>query len=194
MSEETRQRIIEAGAELIHRQGFTGTGLKEILDAAGVPKGSFYHYFKSKEAFGLAVIDHFASRFGHLFHSIARNTELSPLTRLNTFFARLEDMFIRQGCARGCPIGNLAQEMGGLSEPFQERLRAVLDTMAAGFTDLIREGQSAGEVRNDIDPVETGYFMVSSWHGALIRMKLTRSLEPLALCHRVFAELLQQRC
>ncbi|UZP66118.1 TetR/AcrR family transcriptional regulator [Desulfovibrio mangrovi] len=193
MSEETRQRIIEAGADLINRQGFNGTGLKEILDAAGVPKGSFYHYFKSKEAFGLAVVDYFAARFGNMFREVVADTSLSPLSRLNTILAIVEERFEKQECRQGCPIGNLAQEMGGLSDQFQVHLRQVIDRMAAAFGDLIRQGQEQGEVRPDLDPVETAYFIVSSWHGALIRMKVTRSLEPLKLCHRFFDDLLRIR-
>lgn len=193
MSEETRQRIIEAGADLINRQGFNGTGLKEILDAAGVPKGSFYHYFKSKEAFGLAVVDHFAAKFGGIFRTVAADTSLSPASRLNKFFAIIEAHLENQQCRQGCPIGNLAQEMGGLSDQFQVHLRLVIDRMAAAFSDLIRQGQELGEVRPDLDPVETAYFIISSWHGALIRMKVTRSLEPLKLCHRFFDDLLRIR-
>lgn len=193
MSEETRQRIIEAGAELIHRQGFTGTGLKEILEAAGVPKGSFYHYFKSKEAFGLAVVDHFSASLGQIFLPIARDTSRSAFTRIQTILTTFEDYFRQHGCTRGCPIGNLAQEMGGLSEPFQQHLRAAMDRMAKGFEHLIRQGQEAGEMRADLDPAETAYFLVSCWHGAIIRMKVTRSMEPLTLCRRFFSEILLSR-
>lgn len=193
MSEDTRLRIIEAGADLIHRQGFTATGLKEILDAAGVPKGSFYHYFKSKEAFGLAVVEHFATRFGNRFQEFATDTSLSPLTRFNRFLASVEARFEEQGCRCGCPIGNLAQEMAGLSVPFQLQLRQVMDRMANGFAELIRQGQEQGEVRTDLNPLETAYFMISGWHGALIRMKVTRSLEPIRLCHHFFDDLLRTR-
>ncbi|GFM37921.1 TetR/AcrR family transcriptional regulator [Desulfovibrio psychrotolerans] len=193
MSEETRQRIIETGAELIHRQGFTGTGLKEILEAAGVPKGSFYHYFKSKEAFGLAVVDHFSASFGQIFLRIARDTSLSAFTRIQTILSTFEDYFRQHGCTRGCPIGNLAQEMGGLSEPFQQHLRAAMDRMAKGFEHLIRQGQETGEIRADLDPAETAYFLVSCWHGAIIRMKVTRSADPLILCRRFFSEILLSR-
>jgi TetR/AcrR family transcriptional repressor of nem operon len=193
MSEETRQRIIEAGAELIHLQGFSATGLKEILDLAGVPKGSFYHYFKSKEAFGLAVVEHFAARFGVLFKNIAEDESLSPLTRLNTFLAAVEERFEQEGCRKGCPIGNLAQEMGGLSDPFRMHLQQVIDRMAEGFASLIRMGQKQGEARTDLDPLETAYFMISGWHGALIRMKVIRSTEPIKLCHRFFDEMLRVR-
>ncbi len=193
MSMDTRERIIEAGADLIHRQGFNATGLKEILDAAGVPKGSFYHYFKSKEAFGLAVVEHFATRFGAKFREAAADTSLSPLGRLNRFLTTIEALFEQQGCTRGCPIGNLSQEMGGLSETFQQSLKQVTDRTAGGFAKLIKLGQEQGEVRPDLDPVETAYFMIASWQGALIRMKVTRSLEPLRLCHRFFDDLLKTR-
>lgn len=97
MSTETKERIIARGAELIHRQGFNNTGIKEILDAAEVPKGSFYFYFKNKEDFGLAVIDHYRSMFREMNAGLLTSTEGTPLERLEFFSAHLKSILLSRG-------------------------------------------------------------------------------------------------
>lgn len=188
MSNDTRQNIIEAGAEIIHRKGFLGTGLKEILDAAGVPKGSFYHYFKSKDDFGLAVIDHFDEYFGNIARNIFEDDSLSPLQRLDKFLTTFEGFLASNDYSLGCPIGNLSQEMADLSEPFQRRLDQSFTRMSKEFAALIEAGQQAGEIKPELDPMDTAYFLIATWHGAMIRMKATRSGEPLTLCKRMLID------
>lgn len=179
MGEETRQRIIEAGAELVHRQGFNNTGLKDILKASGVPKGSFYFYFANKEAFGIELIEHYGAGFRALVQPIMQNPGLSPLARLRAVFDIAHAAFAAQGYARGCPIGNLAQEMGDLSEPFRTSLGEALDRMTGFFAALLAQAREAGEVPADLDAEEAAVFLVSAWHGAIIRMKITKDGAPL---------------
>jgi len=179
MKENTKIRILEVGAEIIHLKGFNHAGIQEILDIAKVPKGSFYNYFKSKEDFGLQVIDYFVTQFSLLTEEIRTDPSLSPLGKIRQIFQQFVSFFESKDYAYGCPIGNLSQEMGDLSPDFREKLKDAIDSIADMYFRLLREAQRAGEIPESIEPRETAYFIVSSWHGALIRMKVEKSSEPL---------------
>ena len=179
MKEDAKNRILEIGAEIIHLKGFNHTGIQEILNAAGVPKGSFYNYFKNKEDFGLQVIDHFVSHFEILAGSILKDVSLSPLTRIRGILEGFIDFYRSKDFAYGCPIGNLSQEMGDLSPAFQEKLKGAMDSMVEIYARLVEEAQRAGEVSPLLDVKEAAHFLVSSWHGALIHMKIEKGPQPL---------------
>jgi TetR/AcrR family transcriptional repressor of nem operon len=179
MKPMTKDRILAAGAQIIHLKGYNNTGIQEILDSAGIPKGSFYNYFKSKEDFGLQVIDYYVEYFARLAAGILEDGSLSPLERIRRILDWFIGFFRSKDYAYGCPIGNLAQEMGDLSPTFQARLRAAVESMASNYAKVIEEAKAAGEVGGGLDARETAGFIVSSWHGALIHMKVMKSSEPL---------------
>jgi len=179
MKRDTRQEIIEAAARLIHKQGYTATGIKEIVEAAKVPKGSFYFYFPSKEALGLALVEHYCDSIRGGWEPVLTDRSLPPLERLRRLFlARLktrEDA----GYALGCPIGGLAQEMSALSAPLRERLRQALDGLTAMVRGLLEEAAQAGQLPPRLDPAATAAFIVDAWEGALLRMKADSGPEAL---------------
>jgi TetR/AcrR family transcriptional repressor of nem operon len=181
----TKNRILQVGAEIIHLKGFNHTGIKEILDAAGVPKGSFYNHFRSKEDFGLQIIDYFVSYFSLITNGIITDPSLSPLEKIGKILEQFTSFFESKDYAYGCPIGNLSQEMGDLSPAFREKLKGAIDSIADMYSDLLRKAQAAEEISGSLDVKDTGYFIVSSWHGALIRMKVEKSSESLEN-HRKF--------
>lgn len=180
--DDTRQRLIEAGAEFMHRQGYAGTGIQQVLDACGVPKGSFYHYFKSKEDFALAVVDFHAGRMGAGARALFADPARAPLERLQHFFAYFLGCFADRTHPlgqSGCPIGNLVQELAAASPVFQQRLDAVLCGLEQCMADLLREARAAGEISARLDPEETARFISSSWEGAILRAKATGDATPL---------------
>ena len=175
----TKQKILEAGAAIIHQKGFNYTGLQEILSAAGMPKGSFYNHFKSKEDFGLQVIDFFSDYFDQYSRDILEDRTRSPLSRLENLLDRFMDFFISKDYTCGCPVGNMAQELGDLSPVFLYLFSKALDKMVDKYTMMLSEAQAAGEISKDLEVKEAANFIVAGWHGALIRMKVTKSIEPL---------------
>lgn len=179
MSLNTRDRIIETGAEIIHRKGFNHTGIQEILTAAGVPKGSFYNYFRSKNDFGLQIIDYFSAHFKQIASQTLEDTSISPLNRIYEFLTAFMTHFQSQNYAGGCPIGNLAQEMGDLSPEFRIKLKDSLDMMIAAYSRLLSAAQQDGKISKSLDIKDTASFIVAGWHGAIIQMKLAKSLTPL---------------
>lgn len=189
--ENTRKKILEAAAELVHRKGFNHTGLKEILEASGVPKGSFYFFFKSKEDFGLALVDHYAEGMAEVAMSCFEDESKSPIDRLRSFFQWAYARFEAEGCEKGCPIGNLCQEMSDLSPVFREKLESVMERMVMGVAEILHQAKEVGELPEHLDPQETARFITSSWEGALLTMKVVKSLDPLDLFDRfIFGEIL----
>ena len=181
---ETKARIIEAGARIIHKKGFNNTGIQEILDAAKVPKGSFYFYFKNKEDFGLQLIDYFERYFTEMVSGLINDKTMKPLERFDRILSTFQQYFESTEFQYGCPIGNLAQEMGDLNQPFRDRLKHSIDAMAAVLEELLAEAVAAGDISGNIEPKTAAHFIVSSWHGALMHMKVYKSPEPLEIQKR----------
>jgi TetR/AcrR family transcriptional repressor of nem operon len=176
---DTKEKILQIGSDLIHRKGFHYTGLQEILQAAGVPKGSFYNYFKSKEDFGLQVIDYFVHYFDTVTKDHLEDRSIPPLKRIEKILDFFMEYFKSEEFTRGCPVGNLSQEMADISPAFRHRLKNAIDAMVGAYAKVLIEAQIKGDIPEDLDVREAAYFIVSSWHGALIRMKIEKSADSL---------------
>lgn len=176
---ETREHIIRTGAELIARNGFGATGINKVLAAAGVPKGSFYHYFKSKNDFGLAVIDAYASETERRMDATLADRKRPPLERLHAYLHASQGDMQECDYSRGCLIGNLGQELAAQNEVFRARLDEVLNGWERRFADCIAEAQAAGTIDSEIEPREAAAFLLAGWQGALLRAKTARSVQPL---------------
>lgn len=179
MRSDTKLRILEKGAEIIHLKGYHHTGIQEILRETGVPKGSFYNYFKSKEDFGLQVVGFFMGMFSGMIKDILDSESLTPLEKVEGILDRFIEIFQSRNFSHGCPIGNLSQEMGDLSPAFRARLKEAFEFMADIYSDLILKAQAQDEVPESIDGRKAAYFIVTSWHGALGHMKILKRIEPL---------------
>jgi TetR/AcrR family transcriptional repressor of nem operon len=190
MKEDTRTRLIATGAKLVHEKGFNHTGVQEILQVSGVPKGSFYFYFRSKEEFGIAVVDFFSQFIAARMDEHLQDVSIPHVLRLKGFFDAMMEYFRHESCSRGCPIGNLAQELADLNDTFREKLKQALDAMEARLVACLQAALEANELANDIDPDEAAAFMLNSWEGALTRMKTEKSLKPLVVFDKMIFEFL----
>jgi TetR/AcrR family transcriptional repressor of nem operon len=179
MRTDTREHILTCGGEIVHHKGFAATGLQEILQAAGVPKGSFYFYFTSKEEFGLALVDHFQTLYAEQVRPILKNENLPPLERLAQFFLWFRDHFAREGFIKGCPIGNLIQELGDINPAFREKLNTAMESLIRVVASQLKQAEARGELPSHLSPDTTARFIISAWQGALIRMKAAAGPEPL---------------
>jgi TetR/AcrR family transcriptional regulator, transcriptional repressor for nem operon len=166
----TKAVLVDAGTRLILEQGYHQTGIQDVLQAAGVPKGSFYYYFPSKEAFAREVIAQFAAAY------LARLEQ-----RLRRHHEDLLARFERRGCRGGCLIGNLSQELADHNPRLQAQLDAVLTSWRERYAQLFREAQAVGELRADLDPQALADFYLDSFEGALLRAKVSKSPAPLRL-------------
>lgn len=177
---EVRRKLIRAGVEHLTEKGYSAVGIDDILKAASVPKGSFYHYFRNKADFGRVLIaayhDYFSARLDQSF----RDDSLPPLERLRAFVREAEQGMARHGFRRGCLVGNLGQEMGALPEDFRGDLVRVLEDWQRRTADCLRLAQADGSLgaRHDADALAE-YFWIG-WEGAVLRAKLERSAGPLS--------------
>ncbi len=180
LSEGTRQELLQHGMAAFLEQGFHGTGLKQVLDEVGVPKGSFYNYFDSKEAFGAAAIGYYADC---LADKMARAMRGAPdaLTGLRRFFKDQMRGFKRDKYVGGCLIANLGGELEG-SAVCRDALDTALHQYQAAIAAALGAAQADGTVRADIPAAELAQILGDAWEGAVIRMKIERSVAPLQHC------------
>ena len=174
----TRERILEVGAQAIADKSFNSCGLAEILQRAGVPKGSFYHYFGSKEDFGVALIEKASAEYVELLRPIVGDRKRTPLQRLRAVFELSREECMANGAARQCLIPKLALETSQLSEPVHAAVKCAYDQWSALIARVIREAQAAGQVARSHDPDRLANVLVMLWEGATIRMQIDRSLQP----------------
>lgn len=185
---DTRSEIIKAGMELIVTQGYSATGIGTLLQRVKVPKGSFYHYFPSKEAFGLAVIDRFAEGYDQLLHSFLHDEAVTPLNRLRNYLHHVAAGLEEKGCVKGCLIGNLGQELAAQNETFRLRLEEIFSSWQGFFAENLEAARAAGEVSASIDPLPLAGVLLSGLQGALLRSKLQRSAQPVRQLTAFFME------
>ena len=167
-------------------QGFVSTGIDGVLKRVGVPKGSFYHYFDSKEAFGHAVLSRYADYFARKLDHRLLSAELPPLERLRRFTQDAQEGMARHHYRRGCLVGNLGQEVTLLPAGFDERLEAILQDWQRRVADCLRLAQAHGELAADTDCDTLAAFFWIGWEGAVQRARLTREPTPLALFSQEF--------
>lgn len=184
VNQDTRQVLIRAGVILLTERGYSSVGIDEILRAAKVPKGSFYHYFGSKEAFGLELINAYAAYFGKKLDSSFLDAAFTPLERVHHFVESAKEGMRKHNFQRGCLVGNLGQEMGSLPESFRARLRDVFRDWQMRTSACLRLAQAAGQVSSSIDCDLLAEFFWIGWEGAVLRAKLEQSSSAL----EVYAE------
>lgn len=185
-SNDTRNHIIQTGANLIEQKGFGATGINAVLTTAGVPKGSFYHYFSSKDDFGLAVIDTHAQEYDTKLDQILNDTRRSCVDRLRAYFDTGLNTMTSCEYTRGCLIGNLGQELAGQNELFRTRLDTVFRGWEKRFERCIEEARESGDVDASINAADVASFLLSGWEGAILRAKVLKSTEPMERFIRVF--------
>ena len=182
----TREALIRAGVIAFAEKGYSSIGLEELLGSAGVPKGSFYYYFASKEAFGLEIIEAYTAYFTRKLDHWFGDESIPPLERIRNFAADAQAGMARYDYHRGCVIGNLAQEMGALPDSFRERLTEVFADWERRLARVLSAALACGDITPDSDCGELAAFFWVGWEGAVLRAKLERSGRPLELFARTF--------
>ncbi|NRQ44138.1 TetR family transcriptional regulator C-terminal domain-containing protein [Rheinheimera sp. YQF-2] len=176
---DIRAELIRSGLEHLTEIGFTASGLDKILKNVGVPKGSFYFYFNSKEAFGLAVLDSYANYFANKLDSCLLDNSFSPLQRIRNFVDDARHGIARHQFKRGCLVGNLGQEVDVLPESFRPVLIAIFKSWQQRIAACLREAQLAGELAPAADCDALAEFFWIGWEGAVSRSRLEQSTQPL---------------
>ena len=170
-----RKTILDAGLKTMFRTGYHGTSVRDIVAAAGAPQGSFTNHFRSKEAFASEVLKRYFDQVRILVAEALDDSSLSPRARLKRYLDIITGRLEADGFARGCLIGDLSLEASGSSELLRTQLDEIFAEWREPFAACIRAAQVSGEIAADFDAGELAEFLLASWQGAMLRMKVERS-------------------
>lgn len=189
--DNTREALIRCGMELLTEQGFLNTGIDQILKKVNVPKGSFYHYFENKEAFGYVVLENYSEYFIHKLDKHLIHTDLPALERLQSFIDDAIEGVERFDFKRGCLVGNLTQEFGSSHEFFQKKLADVFQRWKQRIEDCLKLAQAEGSLANSADCKKLADFFWIGWEGAVMHSKLNQNKQAMELFTEQFFNLCQ---
>lgn len=178
----TKDKLIDVGLGLIRRDGYTATGINQILEAADIPKGSFYHHFGTKDEFALEVIRRYAAGEQARWEKFLDGSASSPLKRLRRYF---RDLIATYGCQGGpifgCLLGNMSLEVAGESAAIRRLLKQVFDAWQDALAKTIREAVAAEEISKTAKADALAALLVNGWEGAQVRAKAEQNDKPLEL-------------
>src|SRR5690606_7747414 len=175
----TKQRMIDEGLRMLLQQGYNSLGIQAVLEATGVPKGSFYHHFTDKEDFALQVIDAYVTDVHATLDACVADTTLLPLDRVRSFFAKVEASYAQDGYL-GCLMGGLGQELSGVSEVFRARIDWCFSSIAERLQSCLDAAKAEGTIGAGVDTFRMANLLVDCWEGAALRSRLKRDPAPLA--------------
>lgn len=172
---ETRQHILDTGYELIVVKGFTSVGLSQLLKHAQVPKGSFYHYFQSKEQFGEALIADYFDKYLQRLESLFSDESLTHTERVMSYWQRWIEN--NQGVcgAERCLVVKLSSEVSDLSEPMRLALNSGANRVIAAIANCLEQGKQSGSIQVD-NCQDTAVTLYQLWLGASVLYKLSRDV------------------
>jgi TetR/AcrR family transcriptional repressor of nem operon len=169
---------MKAGRDLFLRQGFNGCGVQELATAAGIPKGSFYSYFPSKEGFAVAVLEEYWVGVQDRFGSILDDTSLSPVERITRYFRALSDEKAQDNYANGCLIGSLSSEIANASAEVRSKLSNIFGRWEAPIVECLREAQKKRQIPPRKNLAELAAAIIESWEGATLKAKVEQKHWP----------------
>lgn len=174
-----KEKLLDQGVHMLMTQGYHGTGIKEILDIVQVPKGSFYNYFASKEAFAAEAITHYIEPFIQRLSRHLQDPQLDALSALKRYYAELIIEVEQGGYKGGCLLGNLMGEIGDTSTLCNQALKVAVERYKKLQQSALVQAQQEGTVRKDRSAESMADLLVNNWQGALLRMKIEQSVQPL---------------
>src|SRR6266702_2807062 len=174
-----RENLLDAGFRTIWNCGYSAAGVRDIVAAAGARPGSFTNHFASKEAFAGEVLERYFAYVSGLVENALAQDGTPPVGRLRRYLDVITSKLEAHDWASGCMIGNLSLETAVHSEPLRLRLVDIFERWRQPFAACIAEGQAAGDITRAFDAEDLADFLLSSWQGAMLRMKVERNPEPL---------------
>jgi TetR/AcrR family transcriptional regulator, transcriptional repressor for nem operon len=193
-TKSTRDHLIDVGVGLMHQNGYNATGLTDILKAADVPKGSFYHHFGSKEDFAAAALERYGMREREHAAAVLNDTTTPPLERLRRYFSDLGKIYGQKAAIPGCMMGRFSLEIAEESPQLRKRISATFDHWQHTIAAVIRQAVAQKELPAGTDPESLAGFLLNSWEGALLRSQAEKSNAPLeTFMHYTFDGLLTKK-
>jgi TetR/AcrR family transcriptional regulator, transcriptional repressor for nem operon len=171
-----KEQIVQAGLKILLDRGFNGVGVQEITETAGVPKGSFYNHFESKEALGAEIVEHYGADGAR--RQVLRDRNLPGLKRLREHFEALNELFVKSKFERGCLLGNFSAELSNQSAIIRERLAELYGKWSKDIELAIQDGQADGTIPREKNATEIAGFLLDAYEGVLLRARVERSRAP----------------
>ena len=179
-SEHSRQQLLELGAAMLSEKGYNGTGIKEILDAANVPKGSFYNFFSSKEDFAAEIIANYGTDLFAKMDAFLASSEGYPAAEvLKTLQIAALKVIESKDYRQTCLIGSLASEIASSSDQCRQQLDNLYERWVGRLEKVISRGQQQGDFRQDIAARVLAELFWNQWQGSLLRIKVEMDSEGL---------------
>jgi TetR/AcrR family transcriptional regulator, transcriptional repressor for nem operon len=169
-----REDILKAGLKVMFRSGYQGATVRDICAAAGAPHGSFTNHFRSKEAFAREVLDRYFANLQGYVRAALGDKSLTPRQRLKRYLDIISGVLAGAKWQRGCLIGDFSLETTAQSKLLRQRLEAIFREWRAPFAACIAEAQTGGEIDSKFDSFDLAEFLLASWEGAILRMKVER--------------------
>ncbi len=170
-----RDKLVETALELFHTRGYNACGVLDITDAAGIPKGSFYNHFKSKELLALVVLDRYQ---GLLALDALQDKSKPPIPRLRLLFEHYTTFHVKWKFTRGCLLGNFGAELSSQSPIIRKALKNIFDRWCDAVANVLQEAKERGDIDKHRDPKELARFLFNAWQGAVVNGKVTQSPAP----------------
>src|ERR1044071_4829691 len=170
-----RDQILRAGLPVLFRSGYHAASVRDICAAAGAPQGSFTNHFRSKEAFAVEVLDQYFDYLKTLVRESLNDQAVTPRQRLKRYLDVITDKLKRDRWMIGCLIGDFSLQASSHSKALRQRLDAIFQEWRALFAGCIAAAQSIGEIESQFEATELAEFLLASWEGAILRMKVERS-------------------
>lgn len=183
--ESKKDLILCCGLDIMKTKGYNGTSVKDIVDAANVPKGSFYNYFESKEHFAIEALEKVAYENTEFSRTTLGNSALPPMERLQRFFTEATKSACTAEFRVGCFLGNMCQEMSDSNDLIRTKVHTILQAQTHAFATVLDDAKACGQLRASADSMLLAEFIFNAWEGALMRTKASRCRTPLDAFIRV---------
>jgi TetR/AcrR family transcriptional repressor of nem operon len=165
---------------MLLKHGYHDLGIRAVLAATHLPKGSFYHHFRDKEDFGLQVIDQYMLQVHEALDASLDDHSHPPVERVRRFFESIQESYRKEGYL-GCLLGGLGQELSGVSEVFRGRIEECFSAIQQRVATCLEEARRRGDLPPESDANEMASLLVNCWEGAALRSRLRGDAAPLKM-------------
>ncbi len=183
---QCRESLLAVGEELFINNSFNSVGLNDILRKAEIPKGSFYHYFESKEDFGIQVVEHYGQQNLEQLDELLARPELSNYEKLKAFFQSNIEHYDDIEYCQGCLMANLSQELADVNEKLRCKINELSQVMVDRIADCLTDLEARELNLGGLSPEEGAQLLMNSWQGAIMKMKLQKNSQPLDMFMKFF--------
>jgi len=174
-----RNDILFKGISLFRERGYANTGIQDILKACGIPKGSFYNFFSSKETFAIEAMELYSKLIIQFLEEVDNNKDLSAENKIRTFFLKANSLYKSDKCDKNCLFLSLATEVTTEDDVFSEPISTNFSLYKDYLIKWITEAQSNNKIKNKFKADELANLIYDGYHGAILRMKYQLNVKAL---------------